>query len=64
DGTVARAVFKLRQGSGLTEDLAIPILPGDVVSVEHTPRTRNKEFFNRVFRLNIGTYFNIRDWIE
>ncbi|MCF7972441.1 MAG: SLBB domain-containing protein, partial [Phycisphaerae bacterium] len=46
DGTVARAVFKLRQGSGLTEDLAIPILPGDVVSVEHTPRTRNKEFFN------------------
>jgi protein involved in polysaccharide export with SLBB domain len=61
DGTVARAVFKLKQGNGLTEDLAVPILPGDVVAVEHTPRTQRKEFFNRVFRLNIGTYFNLND---
>jgi hypothetical protein len=61
DGTVARAIFKLKQGRGLTEDLAIPIMPGDIVAVEHTPRTLRKEFFNRVFRLNIGTYFNLND---
>ncbi|MCP4454004.1 MAG: hypothetical protein GY809_21295 [Planctomycetes bacterium] len=61
DGTVARAMFKLKQGRRLTEDLAVPIMPGDVVAVEHTPRTLRKEFFNRVFRLNIGTYFNLND---
>jgi protein involved in polysaccharide export with SLBB domain len=61
DGTVARAVFKLKQNRRLTEDLAIPIMPGDIVAVEHTPRTLRKEFFNRVFRLNIGTYFNLND---
>lgn len=61
DGTVARAVFQLKQNEGLTEDLAVPILPGDIVAVEHTPRTRWKEFANRVFRLNTGVYFNPTD---
>ncbi len=62
DGTVARAVFKLKRGSRLTEELAIPILPGDIVAIEHTPRTRRKEFLNRVFRINIGTYLNLSDF--
>ena len=64
DGAVARAIFKLKQGSRLSEDLAVPILPGDIVAVEHTPRTRRKEFFNRFFRLNMGTYFQVADIYE
>ncbi len=64
DGTVARAIFKLKQGRRLTEDLAVPILPGDIVAVEHTPRTLRKEFLNRVFRLNIGTYFNLNNALD
>ena len=61
DGTVARAMFKLKQGNRMTEDLAIPILPGDIVAIEHTPRTRRKEFVNRVFNVNIGTYVPLTD---
>ncbi|NQV31354.1 MAG: polysaccharide biosynthesis/export family protein [Phycisphaeraceae bacterium] len=64
DGTVANAIFKLKQGSRLSEDLAVPILPGDIVAVEHTPRTRRKEFVNRVFRLNTGLYFNPGDFLD
>jgi protein involved in polysaccharide export with SLBB domain len=64
DGTVARAVFSLKQGSALTEDLAVPILPGDIIAVEHTPKTRRKEFINRVFRLNTGLYLNPEKWFD
>jgi len=42
----------------LTEALAIPVRPGDVVSVEQTPRTRTNIFFDRVFRVSLGLYFN------
>ena len=46
----------------LTESLALLLKPGDVVSVEHTPRTRTNIFFDRVFRVNFGLYVNPETW--
>ncbi len=59
DGTVASATFRLvdpRNQEELTAQLALPIRPGDVVSVEHTPRTRKNTFLDRYFRLSMGFY--------
>ncbi|MDI6449536.1 polysaccharide biosynthesis/export family protein [Anaerobaca lacustris] len=59
DGTVASATFRLvdpRHQEELTAQLALAIKPGDVVSVEHTPRTLTNTFLDRYFRLSIGVY--------
>lgn len=59
DGTIASATFQLvdpRNQEELTPSLALAIKPGDVVSVEHTPRTRANTFLDRYFRLNMGLY--------
>jgi protein involved in polysaccharide export with SLBB domain len=59
DGTVASATFQLvdpKNQEELTEQLAIFLKPGDVVSVEHTPRTRTNVFFDRVVRISLGFY--------
>jgi len=64
DGTIASAIFKLvNVGKGLqfTDSLNVHIKPGDIVAVEHTPRTRTKLFLDSVFRINIGTYFRPED---
>ncbi len=65
DGEVMSVTFELvnpkNQGQ-LTETLALPLRPGDVVSVEHTPRTRTNVFFDRVFRISLGLYFNPEDF--
>lgn len=61
DGTVASATFELvnpRNQEELTERLALPVKPGDVVSVEHTPRTRTNVFIDRVFRISLGLYLD------
>ena len=67
DGTVASATFQLvdpdRQEE-LTKDLAMQILPGDVVSVEQTPRTRGNQFFDRVFRLSLGLLIDPMDFVD
>jgi protein involved in polysaccharide export with SLBB domain len=57
DGSIARITFKLKDGSRLTDQLNIPLKRGDIVSVEHTPRTRTVRFLNDTFRMTIGTYF-------
>ena len=31
---------------------------GDIVSIEHTPRTRTNVFFDRIFRISLGLYLN------
>ena len=68
DGTICHATFEIvesRNSSQLTDALNTLIKPGDIVSVEHTPRTRTNVFFDRVFRINVGTYFNLNDaWEE
>ena len=64
DGTIVSAIFKVvdvRNGSQLTDALNVHIQPGDIVAVEHTPRTRTKLFLDRVFRINIGTYFRMEE---
>ena len=37
------------------------IKPGDIVAVEHTPRTRTTLFLDRAFRINVGTYWRLND---
>lgn len=64
DGTIVSAVFEVahvRNGSKFTEALNTVIKPGDIVAVEHTPRTRTKMFLDTVFRINIGTYWRLND---
>jgi protein involved in polysaccharide export with SLBB domain len=62
DGTVLRAPFRLIKDGQLTEALSTPVRAGDVVAIEHTPRTRTNEFINRVFRLNVGAYLRLDDF--
>lgn len=60
DGTVADVTLQLvdpENQEKLTETLALPLKPGDVVSVEHTLRTRTNRFLDRVFRVSLGLYF-------
>ena len=67
DGTIASAVFQIvntGEKSMLKEALNIPIKPGDIIDVEHTPRTRTNEFLNGLFRVNIGTYIRLEDLWE
>ena len=59
DGHIVSATFQLvnpRRQQQLTDSLTLPLKPGDVVSVEHTPRTRTNVFLDRVFRISLGLY--------
>ncbi len=61
DGQIASVTFQLvdpHRQQKLTGTLALPLKPGDVVSVEHTPRTRMNTFLDRVFRITLGLYLN------
>jgi len=62
DGTLASETFTVagaKDPTGLIDTLNTPIKPGDVVFVEHTPRTRTKEFLDRIFRVTVGAYLPI-----
>ncbi len=64
DGQIASVTFQLvdpHRQQKLTGTLALPLKPGDVVSVEHTPRTRMNTFLDRVFRITLGLYLNPED---
>ena len=64
DGQVIGATFQLvdpDNQESLTQQLALKIKPGDVVSVEHTLRTRANLFFDRVFRISLGLYLSPED---
>ena len=59
DGEIVSTTFQLvnpHHRQQLTESLSLPLRPGDVVSVEHTLRTRTNVFFDRVFRISLGLY--------
>ena len=61
DGTVASATFELVDPDNqeeLTSSLATRVKPGDIVSVESTPRTRTNVFFDRYFRFSTGMYLS------
>ena len=63
DRTIVNATFKVIDGSKLTYASNVLIKPGDIVAVEHTPRTRTNLFLERVFRINMGLYVPISDII-
>lgn len=58
DGTIASGVFKVADATvaELTMAMNLPIKPGDIVDVAHTPRTRTNLFLQRVFNVNVGAY--------
>lgn len=59
DGSINAVTLQLmnpKNEQQLTEILALPLRPGDVVSVEHTPRTRTNVFLERYFNLSLGLY--------
>jgi hypothetical protein len=61
DGEVVSITFQLvnpHRQQQLTDILALPLKAGDVVSVEHTLRTRTNVFFDRVFRITLGLYIS------
>lgn len=67
NGDVANATFQLvdpEDRERLTQSLALPLRPGDVVSVEHTPRTRTNVFLERVFQVSLGLYLRPGDLWE
>ena len=67
DGKIVNATFKIvnvGNGPELTDALSISIKAGDIIAVEHTPRTRTNLFLDRVFRINIGTYMRLDDLWE
>ena len=61
DSTIVHVIFPLVEGSRMTEALGILIKPGDIVAVEHTPRTRKNVFLDKVFRVNLGVYVPLSD---
>jgi protein involved in polysaccharide export with SLBB domain len=61
DGSVVRAPFRLLENDKFTEALATPIRPGDVVAVEHTPRTRLNAAVRDLLNINFGLYITGED---
>lgn len=61
DGEIVNAIFHIADGEQLTNAMATHIKPGDIVAVEHTPRTRSNAFLKNIFRVNIGTYLRLED---
>lgn len=61
DGTCISATFPLKDKSKMINASNTLIKPGDIIAVEHTPRTRTAMFFDRTFRLTIGTYWRLND---
>ncbi len=61
DGTNISAIFPITDDSKLADASNTLIKPGDIIAVEHTPRTRTAMFLDRAFRINIGTYWRLND---
>jgi protein involved in polysaccharide export with SLBB domain len=61
DGTCVSATFPIKGKSKLADASNTLIKPGDIVAVEHTPRTRTAMFLDRTFRVSIGTYWRLND---
>jgi protein involved in polysaccharide export with SLBB domain len=61
DGTCVSATFPIKGKSKLADASNTLIKPGDIIAVEHTPRTRTAQFFDRTFRISIGTYWRLND---
>ena len=59
DGSIACLPFEIANTNKKGEIVAamgMLIKPGDIVAIEHTPRTRTNAFLDKVFRVSIGAY--------
>ncbi|MBN1126171.1 MAG: polysaccharide biosynthesis/export family protein [Sedimentisphaerales bacterium] len=61
DGRIVHLPFRMVDNEQFTDAVNTPILPGDLIAIEHTPRTRSNLFFNSVFRFGFGSYYNLND---
>jgi len=61
DGKIANATFQIVNGPMFADALNTRIKPGDIIAVEHTPRTRTNAFLNKVFRISAGVYLRADD---
>lgn len=61
NGKIVKATFYVEKGLELEKAMATIIKPGDIIAVEHTPRTRTNEFLKGIFRINIGSYYRLDD---
>ena len=62
DGTIVHATFAVANaanGSRFADTLNTRIKPGDIVAVEHTPRTRTNRFLERIFNIQVGAYLPV-----
>jgi protein involved in polysaccharide export with SLBB domain len=64
EGAFVRVPFKLVDQNALTEAINTPIRPGDVIAIEHTPRTRMNTALGTLVRFNTGLYITGRDLWE
>ncbi len=67
DGTTVSAAFNIvnvAKNADPTDALSVRLKPYDVVAVQHTPRTRVKVFWDRVFRFYVSTYIRLEDIFE
>ena len=62
--SVRSLTFRLIEDGSYTENLNEPIRPGDLIAVEHTPRTRTNDFINRFLRFSIGTWVDVSELWE
>lgn len=61
DGSIARVPFRLVKDGEFTEAMTTPVRPGDVVALEHTPRTRVNTIIYNMVRFNTGLYLTGND---
>jgi protein involved in polysaccharide export with SLBB domain len=61
DGSIVRVPLKLVDKDQFTEALNTKIKPGDVVAIEHTPRTRANTMIHDLVRINTGIYVTGND---
>jgi len=64
EGAIIRVPFQLVADNALTDAQQTPIRPGDVIAIEHTPRTRMNTVLRSLVRFNTGLYVTGRDLWE
>jgi protein involved in polysaccharide export with SLBB domain len=61
DGSCVSATFPIRGSAKQADASNISIKPGDIIAVERTPRTQTALFLDRIFRINVGTYWSLNN---
>lgn len=59
-GEIVPATFSI-DGNGLVASSAMPIKPGDVIAIQHTPGSWTRSFMAEIFRINFGIFIDERN---